>query len=47
MSRLFGASRLFEAARDNAADVLTVVAASVYFLGFLAAIQAALDKLSY
>ena len=47
MSRLFGASRLLEAARDNAADVLAAAAASAYFLGFLAAIQAALDKLSY
>ena len=47
MSRLFGASRLLEAARDNAADVLSVVAASVYFFGFLGAIHAALDKLSY
>ena len=44
MSRLFGASRLLEAARDNAADVLAAAAASAYFL---AAIQAALDKLSY
>jgi hypothetical protein len=47
MSRLFGASRLLEAARDNAADVLAAAAASAYFLGFFAAIRAALDKLSY
>ena len=47
MSRLFGASRLPEAARDNAADVLSVAAASVYFLGFLSALQAAIGKLLY
>ena len=40
-------SRLFRAARDNASDVLAAVAASAYFLGFFAAIHAALDKLAY
>lgn len=40
-------SRLFQAARDNASDILAAVAASGYFLGFFAAINAALDKLSY
>ena len=36
-------SRLFQAARD----ILAAVAASIYFLGFLGAIHAALDRLSY
>ncbi len=40
-------SRLFEAARDNASDLLGAVAASVYFLGFFGAIHAALGKLFY
>ncbi len=40
-------SRLFEAARDNAGDILAAVAASVYFLGFFGAIHAALGKLAY
>lgn len=40
-------SRLFQAARDNAADMLAAVALSVYFLGFFGALLAALDKLSY
>ena len=40
-------SRLFEAARDNPADVLAVVVVSAYFLGFLGAVHAALDKLSF
>ena len=43
-------SRLFQAARDNASDILAAVAAvaaSIYFLGFLGAIHAALDRLSY
>ena len=40
-------SRLLEAARDNAADVLAAAAASAYFLGFLAAIEAAIGKLLY
>lgn len=40
-------SRLFDAARDNAADVLAAAAAAVYFLAFLAAIHAALGRLSY
>jgi hypothetical protein len=40
-------SSLFQAARDNASDILAAVAASVYFLGFFGAIHAALDKLAY
>ena len=40
-------SRFFEAARDIASDLLAAVGASLYFLGFFAAIHAALDKLSY
>ncbi len=40
-------SRLFEAARDTASDFLAAVGACLYFLAFLAAIHAALDKLSY
>ena len=40
-------SSLFQAARDNARDILAAVAASVYFLGFFGAIHAALDKLAY
>ena len=40
-------SRLFENTRDTGADVLTVLAASAYFLGFFAAVHAALDKLAY
>ncbi len=38
---------LFQAARDNASDILAAVVASVYFLGFLGAVHAALDKLAY
>ena len=38
---------LFQAARDNATEVLTALAAAVYFLGFFAAVYGALDKLSY
>jgi hypothetical protein len=40
-------SRLSQAARDNASDILAAVAASVYFLGFFGAVHAALEKLSY
>ena len=40
-------SHLFQAARDNASDMLATVAASAYFLGFFGAIHAALDKLAY
>jgi hypothetical protein len=40
-------SRLFQAARDNANDILAAVAASIYFLGFLGGIHAALGRLSY
>ena len=39
--------RLFQAARDIAEELLAAVGASLYLLGFLAAIHAALDKLSY
>jgi hypothetical protein len=35
------------AAWDTVADALAGAAAAVYFLGFLAVILAALDKLSY
>ncbi len=34
---------LFQAARDNVA----AVAASIYFLGFLVAVHAAVDELAY
>ena len=40
-------SRLFHGARDNASDTLAALAASVYLLGFLAAVEAALGKLLY
>ena len=40
-------SSLFQAARDNASDILGAVAASVYFLGFFGGIHAALERLSY
>ena len=40
-------SRLLQATRDNAGDILAAVAASAYFLGFLGAIHVALAKLSY
>ena len=40
-------SRLFQTARDNASDILAAAAACVYFLGFFAAVHAALAKLSY
>ncbi len=40
-------SRLFQAARDNASDILAAVAASVYFLGFFGPLHAALNKLAY
>jgi hypothetical protein len=39
--------RLFSSIRDNARDVLLVVAASAYVLGFLAAVELALARLSY
>ena len=39
--------RLLQAVRDNASDILATAAASIYFLGFLGAIHAALDKLAY
>ncbi len=37
----------FLVARENVRDILVVVAASVYFLGFFGAVQAALTKLFY
>jgi hypothetical protein len=40
-------SRLFQTTRDNGADVLTALAAAVYFLGFFGAVHAALGKLIY
>ena len=40
-------SRLLQAARDNAGDVLAALAASAYFLGFFGAVHAALSKLAY
>ena len=40
-------SRLLDAARDNAADVLGAAAAAAYFLGFLGAVHVALGKLLY
>lgn len=40
-------SRLLDAARDNAVDALAAAGAAVYFLAFLAAVLAALDKLSH
>ena len=40
-------SSLFQAARDNARDILAAAAASAYFLGFFGAIHAALGKLAY
>ena len=40
-------SRLLQAGRNYAGEILAAVAASVYFGGFLAAIHAALTKLSY
>ena len=39
--------RLVQTTRDNAAGVLTALAAAAYFLGFFVAIYGALDKLSY
>ena len=38
---------LFEAARDNAAEGLTALAAVAYFLGFFFAVYGMLDKLAY
>jgi len=40
-------SHLFLVARKNLRDILVAVAASVYFLGFFGAVQAALAKLLY
>ena len=40
-------SGLFSSIRDNARDGLLLVAASAYILGFLAAVELALAKLSY
>ena len=38
---------LFQAARDNATEALTALAAAAHFLGFFAALYGALDKLSH
>lgn len=40
-------SRLFQAARENAGDILAALVAFVYFLGFFGAVQAALGRLLY
>jgi hypothetical protein len=40
-------SRLFQNTRDTGADVLAVLAAAVYFLGFFGAVHAAVGKLIY
>jgi hypothetical protein len=40
-------AHIFHAARDRAGDTLLAAAASAYVLGFLAAIEFALAKLSY
>ena len=40
-------SRLSEAARDIASDVLAAVGTCQYFLGLFGAIYTALDKLAY
>ena len=37
----------FPVARENVRDILVAVAASVYFLSFFGAVQAALAKLFY
>ena len=40
-------SRLAQNTRDNGADVLTALAAVIYFLGFFGAVHVALGKLIY
>ena len=40
-------SRLFQHTHDTGADVLAVLAAAIYFLGFFGAVHAALGKLIY
>ena len=40
-------TRPSNAARDAAADLLAALAAALYFLGFLATVGIALDKLAY
>jgi hypothetical protein len=40
-------SRLFQNTRDTDADVLAVLAAAVYFLGFFGAVHTALGRLVY
>lgn len=40
-------TRLSDAATDTAANALAVLGAALYFLGFLATIGIALDKLAY
>jgi hypothetical protein len=45
MTRLSQAA--LDGARDTVRDILAAAAAAAYFLGFLAALHAALDKLAY
>ena len=40
-------SRPFQNTRDTGADVLAVLAAAVYFLGFFGAVHTAVGKLIY
>ena len=40
-------ARLVQDSRGIGADVLTVLAAAVYFLGFFGAVHTAVGKLSY
>ncbi len=40
-------ARLVQDSRGIGADVLTVLAAAVYFLGFFGAVHTAVDKLIY
>ena len=40
-------SRLARNIRDNGADVLSALAAAVYFLGFFGAVHTALGRLVY
>ena len=40
-------SRLVQNTRDNGADVLTALAAAIYFLGFFGSVHVALGKRIY
>ena len=40
-------ARLVQSIRDNGADLLSALAAAVYFLGFFGAVHAALGRLVY